>query len=114
VPEDIPINYYARLVEGRAIPSMITEGGWSSATIDTMVSSEDEQKRYIQRQARLLDEVGAIAAFQLTFTDLDLASIPSPPPGLELFAALGLVNVDLNPKAALSAWDAVFAREFRP
>ena len=114
VPEDIPINYYARLVEGRAIPSMITEGGWSSATIDTMVSSEDEQKRYIQRQARLLDEVGAIAAFQLTFTDLDLASIPSPPPGLELFAALGLVDVDLNPKAALSAWDAVFAREFRP
>jgi len=49
--------------------------------------------------------------FQLTFTDLDLTASP-PPPGsiLPLFAALGLVDVNLNPKLALSAWDATFSR----
>jgi hypothetical protein len=111
VPEDIPADYYSRLLAGRSIPAAVTEGGWSSATLDTLVSSEDEQKRYIQRQAVLLDRVNAIAVFQLTFTDLDLGSI-NPPPGsiLYLFARLGLVDVDLNPKAALAAWDHVYAR----
>jgi hypothetical protein len=110
VPEDIPINYYSRLLEGHSLPAMITEGGWSSASIDTIVSSEDEQKRYIQRQRRLLDEVGAIAVFQLTFTDLDLSAFPGQPPNLALFARLGLVDTDLNPKTALGAWDAIFHR----
>jgi hypothetical protein len=110
VPEDIPINYYSRLLEGHSLPAMITEGGWSSASIDTIVSSEDEQKRYIQRQRRLLDEVGAIAVFQLTFTDLDLSAFPGQPPNLALFAHLGLVDTDLNPKTALGAWDAIFHR----
>jgi hypothetical protein len=109
-PEDVPLDYYSRLVEGRTIPSMVTEGGWTSATTGGIISSPEKQRRYIERQAALLDEVGAIAVFQLTFTDLDLASIPSPPPGLELFAYLGLVDVDLNPKPALAAWDAVFGR----
>ncbi len=115
VPEDIPGNYYSRIVQGHTIPAMVTEGGWSSATLDSLVSSEDEQKRYIQRQATLLDNVHATAVFQLTFTDLDLVANP-PPPGsiLYLFARLGLVDVDLNPKAALSAWDAVFARPYTP
>jgi hypothetical protein len=114
VPEDIPLDYYARLVEGRAIPTMVTEGGWSSATIDTFLSSEAEQTRYIARQTALLNEVGATAVFQLTFTDLDLASIPSPPAGLELFASLGLVDIDLNPKPALAEWDGEFGRAYRP
>jgi hypothetical protein len=76
------------------------------------VSSEDEQRRYIQRQAQLLDEARAIAVFQLTFTDLDLASLPPQPPGsiLYLFVTCGLVDADLNAKAALSAWDTIFAR----
>lgn len=110
-PEDIPPNYYSRLVEGHSIPVMVTEGGWSSTTLDTIVSSGDEQRRYIARQAQLLDSVRAIAVFQLTFTDLDLTSNP-PPPGsiLPLFAHLGLVDINLNPKPALSAWDAVYAR----
>jgi hypothetical protein len=111
VPEDIPADYYSGLLAGRSIPAAVTEGGWSSGTLDTLVSSEDEQMRYIQRQSVLLDRVHAIAVFQLTFTDLDLGSI-NPPPGsiLYLFARLGLVDMDLNPKAALSAWDAVYAR----
>ena len=115
-PEDVPVNYYSRLVEGRTIPVMVVEGGWTSATVDTFVSSEDEQRRYIQQQSRLLDDAGAIAVFQLTFTDLDLSSFPPQPPGsiLYLFARLGLVDMDLNPKPALSAWDAIFARPLEP
>ncbi len=114
VPEEIPLDYYSTLIAGRTIPVAVTEGGWSSETLDTLVSSEDEQRRYIARHARLLDGVDAVAVFQLTFTDLDLASI-GPPPGsiLYLFAWLGLVDVDLNPKAALSAWDAIYARDRR-
>lgn len=111
VPEDIPIDYYARLVAARDLPVMVTEGGWSSASLDTLLSSEDEQRRYIERQAMLLDAASATAVFQLTFTDLDLVAHP-PPPGsiLPLFARCGLVDVDLHPKAALAAWDRVFAR----
>jgi len=112
-PDDIPLDYYARLVEGRTIPVMVTEGGWTSETIDAIVSSEDEQRRYIVRHGKLLDQANAIAVFQLTFTDIDLSSFP-PNPILYLFATLGLVDVDLNPKPALAAWDAIFARSYRP
>jgi hypothetical protein len=113
-PEDIPLNYYSRLLNGRNMPAMITEGGWSSATIDTMVSSEAEQKRYIEHQAKLLDELGATAVFQLTFTDLDLSAFPGAPPGLVLFAHMGLVDINLAPKAALAAWDKTFERRLDP
>lgn len=113
-PENIPLNYYSRLLEGRTLPAMITEGGWSSETIDTMVSSEAEQKRYIQHQSKLLDELGAAAVFQLTFTDLDLSAFPGAPPNLAVFAYLGLVDVTLAPKAALAAWDQLFARPYQP
>ena len=113
-PEDIPLNYYSRLLEGRSLKAAITEGGWSSATIDTLVSSEAEQKRFIERQAKLLDALHATAVFQLTFTDLDLSAIPGAPPNLVLFAHLGLVDTGLAPKAALSAWDALFARRYDP
>ncbi len=111
-PEDIPLNYYSRLLEGRSVPAMVTEGGWSSVTVDTIVSSEDEQRRYILRQSQLLEDANAIAVFQLTFTDIDLSSFP-PNPILYLFATLGLVDIDLNPKSALGAWDAVFAKPLR-
>jgi hypothetical protein len=115
VPEDIPANYYTRLVQGRTIPVMVTEGGWSSATLDTIVSSEDEQKRYIEKQIKLLDAASAIAVFQLTFTDIDLSSYPVQPPGsvLPLFVHLGLVDVDLNPKPALAVWDHAYGRPRR-
>lgn len=109
-PEEIPLNYYSRLLEGHPLPAMVTEGGWSSATLDTLVSSQAEQQRYISRQSKLLDEVNAIAVFQLTFTDLDLASLPGAPPNLVLFAHLGLVDTALTPKEALATWDALYKR----
>ena len=109
-PESLPVNYYDRLVESAPIPLMVIEGGWTSATLDSgLVSSPEEQRRYIVRHAEILDRAEAVGVFQLTFTDLDPAFFP---PGtiLPFFAHLGLVDVDLNPKPALSAWDAVFAR----
>jgi len=110
-PEEIPLDYYTRLVAGRPLPVMVTEGGWTSASLDDIVSSPDKQRRYIVRQLKLLDEAKAIAVFQLTFTDLDLESLPVPPGSiLSLFAHLGLVDVDLNPKPALATWDEGFAR----
>ncbi len=109
-PEDIPDDYYARLVIGHAMPVMVTEGGWTSVSVGGVDSSPDKQRRYIVRQMQLLDAAGAIAVFQLTFTDIDLSSNP-PPPGsiLPLFVHLGLVDVNLNPKPALTPWDSTFA-----
>jgi hypothetical protein len=108
-PEDIPLDYYSKLVEGHTIAVMITEGGWTSATLGPLVSSEDEQRRYIVRQRDLLGQVDAIAVFQLTFTDLDV----DPSSEVWPFARLGLVDVDLAPKAALAPWDETFARPYR-
>lgn len=64
---------------------------------------------------QLMDQINAIAVFQLTFADIDLASIPVPPGSiLPLFTHLGLVDTELNPKPALSAWDATFAISLKP
>ncbi len=113
-PEQIPLEYYSLLVEGRTTPVMVTEGGWTSAPLADIASSPDLQRRYIARQMQILDAVHALAVFQLTFTDLDLITSP-PPPGsiLPLFASLGLVDVNLSPKPALAAWDDAFARPRR-
>ena len=90
---------------------MVVEGGWPSASIGALQSSPQLQARYIHRQSELLDAAHAAAVFQLTFTDLDHASIPQPPGSiLPLFAALGMVDKQLRPKPALATWDSVFAR----
>jgi hypothetical protein len=52
--------------------------------------------------------------FQLTFTDLDVTSIPQPPGSiLPLFAALGMVDTQLRPKPALAVWDSLYARRLQ-
>jgi hypothetical protein len=110
-PEDLPVEYYSRLVEGRSVPVMVTEGGWTSSSLGGIVSSPDAQRRYIVRQMEILDRASAIGVFQLTFTDLDLAAL-APPSGsvLPLFAYNGLVDTNLQPKPALAAWDEAFSR----
>ena len=109
-PEDIPADYYSRVLAGRALPVMVVEGGWTSASVPGLESSLELQSRYIRRQAALLASVNAAAVFQLTFTDLDLAAIPQPPGSiLPIFAALGMVDTRLQPKPALAVWDSVFA-----
>ncbi|HET9325289.1 MAG TPA: hypothetical protein VFQ05_00790 [Candidatus Eisenbacteria bacterium] len=108
-PEQIPLDYYSRITP---LPKLVVEGGWASVSVGPVVTSQEEQARYIRRHMQLLDQASAVAVFQLTFTDLDPAYFP---PGtiLPLFATLGLVDMDLAPKRALAPWDSAFARPRR-
>jgi hypothetical protein len=115
-PEELPLDYYTRLLEGGApLPPMVIEGGWTSASLGAFASSADKQRRYVERHVRILDAARAAGCFQITFTDLDLPALGLPPGSiLPLFAANGLVDVNLAPKPALAAWDAAFGRPYRP
>jgi hypothetical protein len=106
-PADIPGDYYEKLVAGAPIPVMVLEGGWPSVTVGGVAGTPAMQAAYILRQADLLDRADAKGVFQITFTDLDLTSWPA---GIAPFANLGLVDVDLQPKEALTTWDSVLAR----
>jgi len=110
-PDDLPTDYYSRLAGTRSLPLMVVEGGWTSGSLGTFQSSPQMQARYIHRQSELLDAANAAAIFQLTFTDLDVTSIPQPPGSiLPLFASLGMVDTQLRPKPALAVWDSLYAR----
>lgn len=114
-PDDIPADYYSRLLNGRAVPVMVVEGGWTSAPVGGVASGPETQSRYLRRQAALLDAVQARAVFQLTFSDLDVESLGLPPGSiLPFFASLGLVDTDLAPKPALAVWDSLFALRRAP
>jgi hypothetical protein len=112
-PQDIPLNYYSILLTKKSLPVFISEGGWTSATVGTTTGTTQKQSDYMIRHAQLLDQVNAIALFQLTFTDLDLSAWPAnTPPNLSLFAALGLVDINFNSKPALASWDTIFKRKY--
>ena len=109
-PAQVPLDYYERVRGTTGLPVLVVEGGWTSASVSTVVSTPEKQAAYIRRQAQLLDRAEALFVFQLTFTDLDLATFPPPlPANLSFFAYLGLVDDDLNPKPALEVWDSLFA-----
>jgi hypothetical protein len=93
---------------------MVIEGGWTSASLGGVTSSPDKQRRYVDRHAQLLDAARTLGVFQITFTDLDLSGFPPGPTSLPLFAYLGLVDVNLSPKPALSSWDGIYRRPLRP
>ncbi len=104
-PEDIPLDYYARLDSLAGMGVLVTEGGWSSAPVAGVNTSPAMQRRYLVRQSQLLGRTQALGAFQLTFTDLDLSVWPA---GVAPFAHLGLVDSVLAPKPALAAWDSLY------
>jgi hypothetical protein len=118
-PEDLPDQYYSSLRKGRTLPIYIAEGGWSTVSFKApngfnARGSEDLQKRYLRKQDAMLRNAGAIAWFQLVFTDLDTAAIPAQvDPNILNFAFLGLVDKTLRPKAALAVWDSLYAIPFR-
>jgi len=117
-PEEIPLDYYSRLVGGKIIPSFVTEGGWSSQPIVTpdrnFFSSDQLQKEYIAYHSELLDEVKAIGWFQLTFTDINLYNLPPDVPEIiAYFAYLGLVDASLFDKPAIEAWDENFKKTLK-
>lgn len=112
-PNDLPSNYYSKLVEGKNIPVFVAEGGWTSASINippfSITSSPEEQRDYITRHHILLNTVDAIGYFQLVFTDLDLEALPPEVhDNIRFFAFIGLVDKELEPKPALGAWDKLF------
>jgi len=107
-PEQIPLDYYTRLASGSSTPMMVVEGGWSSGSVTGVTSSPELQAQYIRRQMQLADEAKLLGVFQITFTDLDLASFPVPAGSiLPLFARLGLVDASYRAKPALAVWDSV-------
>jgi hypothetical protein len=115
-PEQVPLDYYGRIRTEVGRPVLLVEGGWTSASVSssgiTVVSDEAKQARWWRRQIELADRAPLAGLYQLTFTDLDLATFPPQPPGsiLPLFARLGLVDADLAPKPALAVYDSAFAR----
>ena len=113
-PEDIPANYYTRLLNGRTIPVMVVEGGWTSASVANVRSSEALQARYVARHDALLRSVNARGLIQLLFSDVDMTSLPQPVPvNLPLFVKIGLTDADLNAKPVLAEWDAMFAKRLQ-
>lgn len=112
-PEDVPLEYYARIATESSLPVLVVEGGWPSTSVGGGSSTPAMQARFIARQMDLLDAAGAEAVFQLTYADLHPSIFP---PGsiLPLFATLGLVDTALAPKPALAVWDSAFARPRRP
>ncbi|MFN8011511.1 MAG: hypothetical protein U0P81_08895 [Holophagaceae bacterium] len=111
-PEDLPSDYYSRLLQGSSLPAMVTEGGWPSASFGSVTSSPETQARYLGVQTRLLESVHAKGLVQLLFADLDLAAWPPPVDGLQAFASLGLTGSSYQAKAAQAAWDLAFARSW--
>ena len=111
-PDSIPLDYYDRLDNGAPIPMMVIEGGWSSVTVSPTQTSPETQRRYIERHEAILDQAAAIGWFQITFPDINLAAFGLPQ-SVDIFAHIGLVDLNLQPKPALSAWDATFARPMR-
>ena len=113
-PDDVPLDYYARVTDDSRVPALVVEGGWSSASVPGVSSSADKQTRWIRRQMQLADAAELQAVTQITFTDLDLSSYVVPPESiLPLFAHLGLVDVALRAKPALAEWQRAFARTLR-
>jgi hypothetical protein len=110
-PEELPLDYYSRLVADAPLPMLVTEGGWTSGAVGTVASSPELQARYIRRQMQIADAARVVAVFQISFTDFDVTSFGAPPGSiLPLFALLGLEDVNYHPKPALAAWDSVRAR----
>ena len=114
-PEDLPVDYYSRLLQGSGLPAIVTEGGWTSATFGSIQSSPEKQARYLEVQGRLLDSIQARGMIQLLYADLDLDHWPVPiPPSLPLFASLGIADPGFRSKPGLAVWDRLFARTWIP
>ncbi len=55
-PEEVPLDYYARVVQGSGRRAMVVEGGWTSASVGGVVSTPAKQARWIRHHRRLLDQ----------------------------------------------------------
>lgn len=114
-PASVPDDYYERLQARAGLPAIVVEGGWSSTSVAMVSSTPELEARWIDRQMELASKQPLVAVFQITFTDLDLASYGSSASApLATFAHLGLVDTKFRPKPALAAWDSTFLRPLHP
>jgi hypothetical protein len=110
-PEDLPDAWYTRLLQGRIMPTIITESGWTSVSAGTVTSSRAKQARWIRRLMQLADTLAPRYVFQLLFADIDLeAANLVGNAQITPFAYIGLADSALGSKPALAVWDATFAR----
>lgn len=114
-PEQIPIDYYSKLVADAPLPMLVVEGGWTSGSVTGVTSSPALQARYIRRQTEIANAAKLAGVFQITFIDIDLAAFTFPAGSIiPLFAQLGMVDINFRPKPALAVWDSVRAMPLSP
>ena len=107
-PEQVPYNYFTRVRGRHDLDLLLVEGGWASQSAGGFTTSHEKQARYIRHLAEVADASGLVRWFQLSFTDLDPSGFPDAPPILALFATLGLVDTELQPKPSLNVWDSLY------
>jgi hypothetical protein len=109
-PEQIPQDYFTRVRGSHHLDLLLVEGGWASQSAGGFISSTGETGPVHppSRESR-----GRLGPDQVVPAELHrpryVAFFPDAPPILVLFATLGLVNTELQPKPSLQAWDSVFA-----
>ena len=114
-PEQIPIDYYSRLVADAPLPMLVVEGGWTSGSVTGVTSSPALQARYIRRQMEIAQAARLVGVFQITFIDIDLPAFTIPAGSIiPLFAQLGMLDIGYRPKPALAVWDSVRAVPLAP
>lgn len=112
--EPIPEDYYSPLVERTEKPLAISEGGFSSRSFGSIVSSEEAQVDYLKA---IDDQLGERLDFwvYLILSDLDMNSLEDAMRAngmseqdvdtLRMFATIGLCESDGAPKPALEVWE---------
>lgn len=109
--QDIPFDYYSRIISGHLLPVFVSEGGWSSQTIGTRTQTSQKQADYITKHLELLDNVKAIGVFQLLYCDINLSALPPGfPANIDQFIYIGLTDTSLNAKPGLAIWEAAYQR----
>lgn len=109
-PDQMPADYYRRILNGRTTPVMVVEGGWASEPAASFASTPAVQAKYFRRQLVMLAQTTAIGWLQLAPTDIDLPFFPADlRESIRPFATLGVFDPQLRPKPALAVWDSVFA-----
>ena len=111
-PSQVPDDWYTRPLGGPTIPTLVTEGGWSSATTPSFQGTPERQARWIRRQGELCERLRPRYLFQLTFTDLSTRFFGSETRLLP-FLRLGLVDTALVAKPALAAWDSLYRKSWK-
>lgn len=110
-PEDIPSDYYRKLLNGRKLPIVMVEGGWPSTTVAPLNSDPDKQARWVRKLGSVLDDCRAQFVALMMYADLDMSSYTQfQGTVLPFFATMGLADTSFKPKPALADWDEIFHR----